>query len=502
MSWGAYAEGGFVGLAVEWVYHRWFEERQPKVKLPPQEYSLPRSDEGAPIPLIYGKCRVRQPVLAWFGVPGYGTNGFSPAVYQLNMLYALGAGFANGTNGVAGIWYSDSKKFSWLLNDNPTGNGAFEAVTLADINNLDGAYVGGYVETLNGNAAQTLVDDTDTATTYAGLNMLDYWSASSIPGHRGLISAYLHGNGLGGDADAQWRIGLSASIPAYNFEGYSYGGSGLPAVGVYARIGSDSNPINVLYDLLVDKLGIPSSYIDSTSWDAAAVTLYNESHGFSRCFDDIREASDHIIEILRQIDAVLFFDETSGTFKIRLIRDDYVPADIPQINKTNCAGLINFAAGSFYNLPNKIKLVYENAADNYLDATATARNQANAVGQDGVLIEHMIEMRGCTNADLASRLAARELAALSRPITRCRAIMDRSFVRVNPGDAVRVTMNNPDVAGIVFRVAAVDRGTLENGQIALDLIQDAAYVFRGRVPEPPGLVDRGVIRGGLVGDIG
>ncbi len=69
-----------------------------------------------------------------------------------------------------------------------------------------------------------------------------------------------------------------------------------------------------------------------------------------------------------------------------------------------------------------------------------------------------------------------------------RALVDRSFVRVNPGDAIKVTWSGPDIAGLVFRVVAPpDRGTLENGTIALDLVQDAAYTYRQIAPLPPGL---------------
>ena len=51
MAWMALAYGGF--LVGSYVYHRWFAPTPPKPK-PASEISVPRVDEGASYPLIYG----------------------------------------------------------------------------------------------------------------------------------------------------------------------------------------------------------------------------------------------------------------------------------------------------------------------------------------------------------------------------------------------------------------------------------------------------------------
>lgn len=488
----AYLQGGIPGLVQEFVYHRWYEDA-PTVVKKPTEISIPRVDDGSPVPIIYGRCRVRQPICVWHDAPERDTgngvgNGWPVGVdfYRMDMFMVLGYGFDGGTNLIHGM-FAGEKAFDWQTPSTA------ETALQAEINTtagIDQGIIGGFAFYYDGDSAQ------DVETTFGGITMIAAGtSADNIPSYRGMLSTLLYNSG------GQWILGTGNTVPAYSFEASSYKDTAMPAVGIYARIGTDSNPMNALYDLLL-KIGVPAANIDMTSFDAAATTLYNEGNGYSRCIEDRKAAGEYIIEIMRQVDGAFFYDETSGTFKVKLVRDDYVPADLPQITKDNCKGLINFASGSWYNLPNKIKLIYENGADGFRDGSATVRNQANSVGQDGIQIEHMIEMRGVTNADNAARLAGRELAALSMPLMKGRAIMDRSAVRWNPGDAVRVTMSNPDVAGIVFRVAAVDRGTLENGQIALDLIQDVNYNFRGRVPEPPALIDTGIIRGGLVGGLG
>lgn len=487
-------------LLADYVYHRWFADK-PVTKTPPQDISIPRVDVGTPIPIIYGRCRVRAPILAWHQAPerdtGDDLNGWPTGAtfYRMNMFFVLGFGFdgTNGTNTIHGMWAGE-KKFRMQV------PAADETALQTEIDptldaGIEPGYIGGFTYWYDGDSAQ------DVAGTFGGTTMIaDGVSADEIPSYRGLLSILLYNSG------GQWILGSSPNVPAYSFEASSYRSAGFPAVGTYARVGQDSNPVNALYDMLVTslgKLGIPSSYIDSTTFDAGAITLYNESHGYSRCIEEVREAREHILELLKQIDGGIYFDEADNKFKLYLIRADFDPATIPHITKDNCVDLTDFAIGGWSNLPNKIRLTYTNADDEYREASATARNQANAVGQGGQVIEHLIDMPGISNADQAARTAARELAALSRPLIKCRAILDRSFIRLVPGQAVKVTWSNPDVAGLIFRVVAPpERGTLTDGKIAVDLLQDYNYSYRGRVPEPPALIDSGTIRGGLVGGLG
>jgi hypothetical protein len=86
-------------LGGQYIYHRWFEDR-PKA-VPAKEIQLPRTDEGATISLIYGRCRVRAPILAWAGNVGAQDIGAAAPqlLYFWEALYILGIGFENG-NGI------------------------------------------------------------------------------------------------------------------------------------------------------------------------------------------------------------------------------------------------------------------------------------------------------------------------------------------------------------------------------------------------------------------
>lgn len=476
-------------LLGDFIYHRLVDEEEA-----PEEPELPRTEEGIPMPMIFGRCRVRAPILAWHQVPTY-TGGRA----LMDMYFVLGLGFQHGrvVNRIYNIWAGSTKATSGPAHtlSGLTGDGNFEDFASLQIAR-NGTTKANGVEFLNGRPDQVLVDDDGDPQTFTGQNMLSELTpripplapatltANQIPAYRGLLSvALIH------TTEAGFDHGIGEQIPAYQFEVSStYEETGAQPLGIRGTVGQDANPITVIYEVLtatLGKLGLSTSLIDMTSFEAAKSTLWSESHGYSRCFTERTPAADIINDVLRQIDGVLYQDHASGTLKIKLIRPDYDPATIPHITKANCVKLTGFAFGSRTNLINKVSVKFLNRDKDYTDDAAMAHNLANAVGQSGQVVEETIEYRGCCDPENAKRLAERELAARSRPVLKCRALVMRSLLRVNPGDAVRLTWGAPDIAGAIMRVAGVNRGTLEDGAIALDLISDVNYVWRNRTPLPP-----------------
>jgi hypothetical protein len=400
------------------------------------------------------------------------------------MFFVIGIAMedGNGTNTVHGMWSGETEFSSWGVLPRET-----QITTDISGRGVEVGPIGSQAMWFDGRSTQ------DIGLTIAGTLMVAAGSnIFHVPAYRGYISAVLYNNG-----PSQWYLGSSPSLAQYSFEVSSYHAT-HPQLATYARVGSDSNPINVIYDLLaakLGKLGIPLSLIDITSFQAAQYTLHTETHGYSRAIEEFSDAGERIQEIEKQIDGVVRENTTTGLIEIKLVRNDYDPATIPHITRNNCDDIVDFAMGGRSNLVNKLRLIYTDRANDYQDGSVVDQNPANAVGQDGQVVEQVINMPGVCTEALAQKLVVREMAARSRSIMRCRALVDRSFLRVNVGDAVKLTWTNPDIAGIVFRVANVDRGTLEDGKIALDLIQDYFYVYRGQAPRAP---DFRVDGGGLV----
>jgi hypothetical protein len=481
-------------LILDFAYHRLRgDETKPnEVKAP----TLPRVDEGATIPLIYGRCRLRAPILAH--VRGFGATSSTgipgiPAgmtLYGLDMLFVLGVPFQGSgsahKNHIHAMWAGE-KRLNMLAPETFVGDpwaGVAVQPIVTETGPLvgDAGYVGGLVEFLNGSDTQTLVDPgTGLPTSWAGTRLLfDNVLPARIPGYRNYVLAYLHNGGT-----ASWIIGPSPTPQAYSFEVSSYPAGGTPGG---AKIGDDANPVDVIWDILsglFSKLGLDVGLIDYTTFQAAAATLAAEGHGYSRAIEDTQDARDVIYDILRQIDGLIFEDPRTHSINLALVRGGYDINTKPNINPSNCIRLENYATSDNQDLVNQVRVIFENRLNDYQDDSAPSQNLANAVGQANR--GNAIDLRydGIKTKELAQTVAARELAARSRPIAKCRAMVDRSFWATLPGDVVSVTWPKYNLNKVAFRVVSVDRGQLRSSPIALELVQDVFGVTQGAFPVTP-----------------
>lgn len=489
-------------LIANWVYREYHRlEKRPPTR--DQEIQVPRIEPGLPVPMIFGRCRVRAPVLAWTdGAPHKDTATIEPVtgpnteVYRglwMRTFYVLGIPFAPGDdianpvaeNRVHRLYAGDLEAPIDL--SSLTGNGAFETPKIVTIDEEDASILG-KLEFLNGGEAQLLVNGA-AAVTYSGSMMLAAGTdADDIPGYRGVMSVGLFG---AGGVGVGFDHGKVTSIPAYSFEASSYA-TNDPDLGTYAKVGFESNPINVLYALHTNPpglggLGVPKTDIDLPSWQAAQYTLRNEGHGYSRALDTAVDAAEAIRDIAAQIDAVLYEEPTTGKTVVKLIRNDYDPNTIPTITRKNCKALTGFALGGRENLINKVTVVYPNRDKDYNDDHETAQNVGSIRAGGGIVREEVVHMPGICTQALAKIVAARILTTFSRPLIKCRASgCSRELMRVRPGDVLKLTWTNPDMAGVVMRVVDVSDGTMEDGGINLDLVQDAYYVYRNQSPQHGG----------------
>ena len=64
-----FLEAAYIGFLLgDFIYHRWFADKPPETP-PVRELTVPRTDEGACYPLVYGRCFVDAAVMVWAGTP-------------------------------------------------------------------------------------------------------------------------------------------------------------------------------------------------------------------------------------------------------------------------------------------------------------------------------------------------------------------------------------------------------------------------------------------------
>jgi hypothetical protein len=510
--------------ALSYVYHRYIEHtpKPPRDAMPPLQ--APTTEAGAAIPLVFGRCRVRQPILAWRGHI-YSDTGSGPSTYPVHtqyatdMLFVAGIGMGNGAtrgsslsgNKLHNVWWGDRKleaPAELPIFDSTMRFG--QMVTRLDENGviaLRGAYYwhGGWTDQSLTSPASRIGDVYGAwkgdSTLVPGLAKQMLVSFTKLP--EDSLDPYFDQTvpDVGGSFGAQpnpdngFVVGQSPSVSTVSFEVSSYGdivsgvsGHIFSMTNPATDFGGDADPAEVIYDILTGtygKLGLPTSVIDLVSFKAASQTLKSEGNGYSRCFDSIREAGEYLEEVLEHIDGVIRLNQKTRLIELKLIRPDFSPTSIPTITRKNCSALKQGAMSGWSNIVNKVRVVFPNRELDYEDDSEAAQNPGNVDG--GQVSEEVIHYPGCTRAALAQDLAARELAWRSKPLMKMTAHVDRSFLRVQVGDPVRVNWTKPSISNVVFRVASVNHGTLEDGEIILGLVQDVNYVWRNSTPQAPKL---------------
>jgi hypothetical protein len=504
-------------LGGRYAWHKIFKEDPPP--RPKTEVTVPRTEEGEVIPLIYGRARVRSPVLAWVGTPHMIPaadyySPYDPAIegtadkWFCSMFFVAGVPFLDGTNHIHNMWAGESKLFPRLVGlpdlatggtfvnfEDLTGDGGFEdqARSVLAFTAEWGTQVGGYIEFLNGKSTQVLFDPITTSpTTVAGRYMTVYEGSGPtelqgttsklvVPAYRGYMSMMLYHASV--SPAKHWSI-ATTQVPAHSFEVSSYmaipiysdnQGAGAPRPGV------EENPVTVIFDILTRWLGIPRDDIDGANFYAASIVLYQEGNGYSRVIEKDTKADELLGDILMQMDAVMYLDTSNSKIKIKLLRNDYDPTKIPVISRTNGC-LFEPTGVGWADTPNKVRIVFSNRAKAYQDDSVEAQNLANVIANGMKVNEVVMHMPAVCTAAQAADIAARELAHLSQPLITGTAYVDRTQYRLNPGDPVKVNWTDPDIGGIVFRVVNIDKGRREDGKIKVDLIQDSYFVWRSRIP--------------------
>lgn len=489
-------------LGVSYAYHRHEQKALKNKQQPPRparEISVPRTDDGAPIPILYGRCRVREAWLAWVGTPEVtaAEDEFDPSVtdgapfsYRMDMFFVLGIPFVNGGNLVRKVWVDDV-----ALGSGFGANGPGVEATMDNSANRGGAgLIGSLGEFYDGNDAQLFCNETTpfAPLTAAGVRMeAAEGTGATVPSFQRFLSAFLY-NSIGG-----WMIGNSQRPGAYSFEALSYPAVGLAtAIGEFGpvnstRITEECNPADAALDLLTGifgKLGIPIAYIDVPSFTAAAQVFLDEEHGYSRSIEGGMTGEEALVELQEQVDGIIRENPATDKIEFKLVRPDYDPSDLLDLNPSNCT-IDDYEPGNWDNVITKVRVVFKSREKSYQDDSATAFNNANARSQIGNPDELVLQMPGVCTMALAQTIAERELSFRSRPIATARVRCSKAAIRKSIGDVVTLTWPDYGLNKRTFRISKADRGKPGDPDIVLHLMQEVYSVNRGAfdLVEYPGI---------------
>lgn len=256
-----------------------------------------------------------------------------------------------------------------------------------------------------------------------------------------------------------------------------------------ADINGDMNPAHIVYQCLTDPvwgMGYPTGAIDDTNFRAVADTLFSETFGLSFMWTQQSTISEFVTQVMNHIGGVLYVNPSTGEFSLKLIRDDYDPDSLPIFDESNIVSLDSFQRVGYGDTVNEITVVYNDRATN-AGTPITVQDLANIQAQ-GAVVSQQTQYPGISNADLAARVAMRDLTSISTPLAKATIKVNRSAWSNIPGDVVKLSWAALGFTGVIFRVLQINYGDLNDGTISVDMAEDvfglpdSSYARQ----EPPG----------------
>lgn len=320
--------------------------------------------------------------------------------------------------------------------------------------------------------------------------------AGPVPAYRGLLTIVYRSpmvNGVPSGYSFQWSSGNPYfKNPWWRVARYTKGWSrNTPWYPEKAQIGRDMNPAHIIYECLTNQewgMGYSPNDIDETSFRAAADKLSAESFGMSLLWTDQTTIQDFVGLVIGHIDASLRISIHTARFELNLIRDDYVPANLPELNPDNILELTSYERTAWGDTANEVVIKYKDR--NQKDTTIAVQDLA-CIEVQGSIVSATKDFVGIREDALANRVAIRELHKFSTPLAKITLTCNRVAWDWNITDVFVLTWPKLGLNRVPFRIADINKGDLVNGQITIQAMEDIfglpanAYVQ----PQQPGWVD-------------
>lgn len=248
----------------------------------------------------------------------------------------------------------------------------------------------------------------------------------------------------------------------------------------------DANPSHIIHELLVnDEWGdgqLPTR-INTTSFEGAAQTLYDEGFGLSLIWVEQDSIKAIIQEVIDHIRAVVYLDPETGLWEITLLRDDYDTETLETLNPSNCDA-VNRKRRLWGQTINQIDAEYTDPATEK-GAVVTAHDLGN-IAMQGKVRSDKRPYFAVRNPYLATILAERDVAEAALPLFSCEVKVDRTRWRIKPGSVQKFSWPEDGIVDMIVRVMKVDYGSSTDRQITLTVVEDVFAYEKTRYDAPQG----------------
>ncbi|VFR34580.1 Phage protein [plant metagenome] len=234
------------------------------------------------------------------------------------------------------------------------------------------------------------------------------------------------------------------------------------------------NPAHILVEANTNDdwgRGLPLAQLDLDSYRAAADALLAEGFGLCLRWNRQDRVSMFMQHVLDHIGAAQFVSRRTGKLTLRLIRDDYALDDLPAFDRwSGLLGIDDDAVSAPDTATNEVIVNWRDPLTRK-ERQSRERNLGAIRAAEGVNAT-TTDYPGIPTAELAHRVAARDVLAASSGVRRFKVRLDRRGYQLEPGQAFIVRAPERGIAQIVLRAGEVDYGQLTEGTVTVTAAQD------------------------------
>lgn len=446
------------------------------------DFQFPTATEGRPLPMIWGRVEVAGPNVVWYG-------DYS----QIPIVDSVRTGLLSKKDVITGYEYYIGIQLAFC-------QGVVDelySIRIGDKTGVSGNFVHGDNILID---KPNLFGGSDLGGTGGIVGTFKFFSGTNTQAVSSYLAQFQKEPPVTGDTPAYRDCCYIAPAQTSIYVGNSASSlkpwkievrrtpNGLALTGGMEQIHNGcANPANVIYEVLTNAewgYAIPTADIDTANFVTAGTTLFGEANGFSFVLDRQEELPEMLKRLEEQIDAIIYLNPILGKWQIKLVRDDYDPLTIPEINDTNVDEFLPFTRVTWEGTKNTVRLPFFQRNDNYKATYEFAQDQAN-IRIVGKTTATTLQHPGVKNESQANRIVWREIRTLATPLLMGEAVVDRTLYGVLPGDVLAFTNVDLNLVRLPMRVKSVDYGNLLEGKIKLELCQDVFHAAAGTFGDPP-----------------
>lgn len=250
------------------------------------------------------------------------------------------------------------------------------------------------------------------------------------------------------------------------------------------------NPAHILVECLTNRdwgRGLDRGVLDEASYRAAADTLHAEGFGLCLRWNRQSAIADFMQVVIDHIGAAQYTDRSTGRLTLKLLRDDYRVEDLPLFDYES--GLLAIEEDEGGAQDGAINQLIVTWYDPVKDEERQIRVEDLAgIQATGGVASSSTDYKGLPTAELAGRVATRDLTIACSGLKRLKLRFDRRGGALAPGSVFRIRDTFRGVDNLVLRVGSFDDGKLAEGAITVVAVQDVFGLPATAYLEPQPLV--------------